>query len=80
MPATGNAVMLEKHPRVTLTHRNSPLLYSLLNGNLPVQFLRDRGPDDLTGIKPLVHAAQDELSTVLMGWLAEKECNVREFP
>lgn len=72
--------MLEKHPRVSLTLWHSLLLYSLLNGNLPVQFLGDRGPDDLTGVKPLVHTAQDELSAVQTGWLAEKECHKHEFP
>lgn len=72
--------MLEKHP-TSVPHPQEPLLlYLLLNGNLPVQFLGDRGPDDLTRIKLVVHTAQDELSAVLTGWLAEKNCNKSEFP
>ena len=56
-------------PRGCIIQRNRPL-YLLLDGNLPVQFLGDRGPDDLTRIKLGVHTAQDELSTILIGWLA----------
>lgn len=57
---------------VSVIHKKGPL-YLLLNGNLPVHFLGDRGPDDLTGIKLGVHTSQDELPTVLMGWLAGKK-------
>lgn len=57
---------------VSVIYRKGPL-YLLLNGNLPVHFLGDRRPDDLTGIQLGVHTSQDELSTILMGWLAGKK-------
>lgn len=58
---------------VSTIHRRCPL-YLLLDGNLPVQFPGDRGSDDLTRIKLGVHTSKDELSTILVGWLARERC------
>lgn len=57
---------------VSIIHRNF-LLYLLIDGNLPVHFLSDWGPYDLTRIKLGVHTSQDELPTILIGWLAGKK-------
>lgn len=65
---------------VSTIHRNFPL-YLLIDGNLPVHFPSDWSPDDLTRIKLCVHTSQDELSTILIGWLAgEKRRRAQVLP
>lgn len=68
MIKVGNIVTVEKHLREILIFSNY-ILYLLLNGNLPVEFPGHRGPDNLTRIKSGVHSSQDELSSILIGWL-----------
>lgn len=65
--------MLEKHPGSVHTPQELSSLLTPENQSAST-VPGDGGPDDLPGIKPGVSPSEEELPTLLIGWLAEKKC------